>query len=134
MSNVASLDLCKELHKLSGWDNTLAGGRDRWVLLPDNSWDLLRLGDVEANGLDKRLWFRGIPAYDLGFMLRKLPKTLKHPATGEDWTIGIDWHITKKKWLADYGRTLLPHAQADTPEDAACKLLCELIRQEVVKV
>lgn len=75
---------------------------------------------------------RSVPAYDLDYILSKLPKTAKHPVTGEDHTIGISWHITKKKWIADYERSMLPHAQADNPTDAVAKLAVELLKSGVL--
>lgn len=57
--------------------------------------------------------------YDLGFLLRKQPMIIE---PGDDGT-----------WLAAH-ITDIVSALANTPEDAACKLICELIRLEVIHV
>lgn len=124
MSDVASRELSETLHKLSGW-----------VELPDNSWEYLRLSDVEANELDKQLWFNGIPAYTLSWMLRKAPKNIQI-----DETVG--WLVLSENnsgWQC--GFLMNPgymerqyHMNANTPEDAACGLLIKLIEQKVIKI
>ena len=48
--NTANLELCQELHELSGWIDPGAGG---WSHVP------------------------GAPYYTLGFLLRKLPETAR---------------------------------------------------------
>lgn len=136
--NVASLELCKELYELSGWDNTLAGARERWIELPNNSWDCLRLSDVEANGFDKQLWFSGISAYDLGYLLRKLPARYWQE-NEKRWDA---LHITKWDRLQNGGIVYTAEywtvynapfkVEADTPEDAAVKLAIELFKQGVL--
>lgn len=103
--NVASLELCKELYELSGWNTHISHG------VPDR--------DIH-------------PVYDLGFLLRKFPKKLKHPATGEEYTLGLTWHLDEEKWIADYQRSLLPHAEADTPENAAAKLAISLFKANIL--
>jgi hypothetical protein len=73
-----------------------------------------------------------VPAYLLGYLLRKLPQ-------GSRLTSNVD-NVTK--WWAEYNlpSTLEGHVlrksyfgeHADTPEDAAAKLCIELIRQGVL--
>ena len=111
---VANLELCKTLWELSGWKVSTNPEGWHWVM-------------------DGQRYQRQVaPAYDLGYLLRKLPETLKHPATGVDYTIGLSRLIDTKKWLADYSRSMLPNANADTPEDATCKLAIELFKQDVL--
>lgn len=137
--NVASKDLCRELYELSGWDNTLTGGRERWVVLPNGSKDTLRLDEVRANGLDKYIWYRGTPSYDLGFLLRKLPN--KGASHHRSFRLEHDhWDDNGLVWSACYidnddndlsaVEGLLEYAP--TPEDAACKLLIELFKSKVL--
>lgn len=66
------------------------------------------------------------PLYTSDYLLEKLPKTLKHPATDEDWTLGVAIDIDSSKWCADYERTMLPHARSDTPLKALLKLTIAL--------
>lgn len=100
--NVASLDLCRELYELSGWGNTEFG----W-------WPGARRLPVQT----ARSAYE-VPAYDLDYLLRKLPGVveLHHYATG-DWSCDTD----------GFG-----FENADTPEDAACKLSIELFKHGVL--
>jgi hypothetical protein len=67
------------------------------------------------------------PAYDLGFLLRKLPNIVdadrfRMLQSGGGWFTG--YHDGDLFTLATV---------ANTPEDAACKLAIELWKQEVLK-
>lgn len=97
--NVANLDLCRELYELSGWT--------------DNDHHRY-LGEGEE-----------IPAYDLGYLLRKL-----QPFNAAD----LQW--LGGKWAAQaviFGtQPKSERTEADTPEDAACKLAIELFKQGVL--
>ena len=107
--NVASLELSKTLLELSGWDDT------------DDSW-------AKAVG--------EIPAYDLGYLLRKLPAPtiIRHRVENKKYNKRPEWGIT---FGSGGGRKLiiggLPNAEADTPEDAACQLAIDLFKQGVLK-
>lgn len=109
--NVASLENCKELYELSGWETS----RDRYY--PDRK-PQLAIGPFGA-----KLPSTAIPAYDLGYLLRKLPSgvTLFSNSNGGDPN---DYSIKYEngEWIT-----------ADTPEDAACKLAIELFKQGVLK-
>lgn len=127
--SVASLELCKELYELSEWDDTsyhYANG-------------------ILEHGIDTAFKKYAIeekypgycPAYDLSYLLRKLPKYVKvderssrlefHPLAEDStkWAVGYmkpgllssEWHII---------------AVADTPEDAACNLAIELFKQGIL--
>lgn len=104
MSNVASLNLCKELYELSRWSGSELGDYD------------IRVGIY--------------PKYTLGYLLRKLPKHV-----GDQWLRVAP--ITDVMWAAYYivmgVKTAGQDEWADTPEDAACKLAIELIKQGVLK-
>lgn len=78
---------------------------------------------------------RSVPAYDLGYLLRKLPAKID---TGESVELHeiYGWLYMSmaedgKEWHFGYGVVDL-HGQADTPEDAACKLAIELFKQGVL--
>ena len=60
--NVANLDLCKELYELSGWKAT-----EKYHYIAGTYTDI----DTVAFRGRK---YDGVPAYDLGYLLRKLPK------------------------------------------------------------
>lgn len=107
--NVASLPLCKELYELSGWDGVT---------------QYHSVADAPDN----------IPAYDLGYLLRKLPNSLPFKFYGGNSTNPYTFQLRKNKayWLACYPSTELQEA-ADTPEDAAAKLAIDLFKQGILK-
>lgn len=121
--NVASLELSKELFELSGWDDT-----DYVWLITENATVLFQR--INANDM-------GYPAYDLGFLLRKLPPKVN---TGDNPDYRGDLLVLKPfwpagrepdKWEASYcvGYFFI----ADTPEDAVAKLATELFKQGILK-
>lgn len=107
---VASLSLCKELYELSGWYDTY------------HYYDADDVVDEKAHAL---LMSRNqnCPAYDLGYLLRKLPVST-----------GLDIVNAGDKWVIDpvVGQKSVKSIIADTPEDAAAKLAIELHRQGVL--
>ena len=116
--NVASLPLSKELYELSGWD-------DCWFqhLKVDNEWGLDFSG-AEALRKDSEIdeWH---PAYDLGYLLRKLPNyKLEHNGNSANAVTCGYLADNKGRWI---------FGSANTPEDAACKLAIELFKQGVLK-
>lgn len=64
--NVASQELSQELYELSGWsDTTKYWWLDDSHHITHPEWDSWELADHDMSG-------RGFPAYDLGYLLRKL--------------------------------------------------------------
>ena len=125
--NVASLDLCKELFELSGWEDTLAE-KDQdtyfiWVYSRVGKHMILSLRD----GTNKMSDFQeAYPAYDLGYLLRKLlPETpVKFIEQSDGRTLIL--------WNDEFDTYQEKIVYADTPEDAACKLAIELFKQGVL--
>jgi hypothetical protein len=126
--NVASLELCKELYELSKWFDTGYKHYEingKYEILPSikitDDW-----GDEGRNVLSMLA-----PAYDLGYLLRKL-----EPLTEErgrlfvttrnvgDWTAGFS--ATYDAFHDDKGI-------ADTPEGAVCSLAISLFKAGVLK-
>ncbi len=109
MSHVASLELCKELYELSGWEEP---GANRFQI------------EVTTGGIIKTGCY-----YSLGYLLRKLPDiTITNSVAdgSEPWHAGQYGYYDGIGWIYD--------AYADTPEDAAAKLAIELIRKGVIKL
>lgn len=113
--NVASLENCKELYELSGWET--GDSPDCWY------WK-------------KQSFARHVcPAYNLGFLLRKLPYSHKGvnlelvPRFDGTWFIG---YAAGKEFLATDPQDKYLWAEADTPENATCKLAIELFKQGVL--
>lgn len=118
----ASLELCKELYELSGW--MMESNMPYFYYDHNHNYALTMANTVVNSGLDNP------PAYDLGYLLRKLPVFIpKHngltliPYVDGKWEIYYD----APKGVKDV------RAFDDTPEDAACKLAIELFKQGVLK-
>lgn len=119
--NVASLDLCKELYDLSGWKHS-ANGLTTLSPAPD------KIG---------RQFEQICPAYDLGYLLRKLPGHIAIQSTTWD-----DVHTEKVRGQElDYQavacyqsniKGVLIQEVADTPEDAIALLAIKLFKQGVL--
>lgn len=120
MYNTASEELSRELYALTDWDNTnLFSDGSVWF-----TQDNLEAGDVDINDPDDNL----TPMYELGYLLRKLPEAATVSKASK----------TYGAWIA--GVTDIEHAlenptfqEADTPEDALCKLAIELFKQGILK-
>lgn len=120
--NVASLENCKELFELSKWANSLKDldNINIWGIDSEGKSAVIT-GQAYANNLEKiGIPTLVIPAYDLGYLLRKLTR------------IGIFVEITKaKNWRAgDSSATY--QSIAAIPEDAACLLAIELFKAGVI--
>jgi hypothetical protein len=104
-TDVASIKLSKELFELSGWLDCY------FIYYGRRSRD----GSVVIKEGDRPI----IPAYDLSYLLRKLPvgttiKRFKYPEVGG--------YEAEYLWEGDDGTGEGVSCGADTPEDATCKL------------
>lgn len=117
MIDVTSLEVSKELFKISGWDDT----RRQWWVSDNNPSGSVSYtdGQIPVSKLDP-------PAYDLYYLFDKLPTEV---------------HLTKFADSADNVRYQIIHDDttkhfnivADTSVEAAAHLCIELIRQGVLK-
>ena len=123
--NEADLNLCKELCELSGWNKT-----DKYH-------------EVEASVYVNKMpqdWDI-IPAYDCGYLLRKLPA--KHIISSI--THSHDYQLQLKKWSSgkysaayyfeggnNCDSDWLADAEDKSPENALCKLAIELFKQGIL--
>lgn len=75
------------------------------------------------------------PAYDLGYLLRKLPDWYETPGV-EDKEFGMACLIVEKRKAGymnnDTGQYVF-NVAADTPEDTLCKLAIELFKQNILQ-
>lgn len=124
--NVASLELCRELYELSGWEQTRF-----WYAkdLAPSDPDIFQPADPHRNR------YADVPAYDLGYLLRKLPLKVKDEYQGD--VFGVRLRQTGGTgWIVYYGEpgksTEMHFNSADTPEDAAAKLAIELLKSGVL--
>lgn len=130
--NVASLELCKELYEVSGWKNPKAGVFEiekAWRPTPLMSGDNYRLINIGPNTPED------IPAYDAGFLLRKLPRDV---GEGENLRfLSLEPQaVSREQWSARYSdenyKNPLYSRFADTPEDALCQLAIELFKKGIL--
>ena len=118
--HVARLDLCAKLFALTGWDDTY----HRWskdIYHKDVVIDTLAAGTTT-------------PAYDLGYLLRKLP-----PQTRITKEFDASEHYPEKtpaffRALYDTSDDLHFWQGANTPEDAACILALTLLERNLLDV
>jgi len=110
--NTANLELCKELYEVSGWRGT----EKRWqgsLQFPDNCVAVL-LDNCDGDGI--------APAYDLGYLLRKLQGQKR---------ASVSRLLSRDMWVASCVG-IRKNCEAGTPEDAACKLTIELFNQSIL--
>lgn len=105
--NVASKELCAKLKKLSGWSDTTFCWNGQ--IIPAFWPEEMRAHDVDS-----------FPAYDLGYLVRKLPPFSLHRYPADN---GLYTAESSDGWALEQG---------DTPEDAACKLAIELLKLKVI--
>lgn len=117
--DVASLELCKELYALSGWNNGLTS----WV----DDGGRIRV-DVEPYVVTpKHLVYNYLaPAYSLGYLVRKLPATIEVDGIRQ----GLVIYPGGDRWFCAYGiyHSSPYYAEAKNPEDAVAKLGISLIK------
>lgn len=120
--HVASLELCKELYELSGWDDT---DYTYYINAGEYSGQVCHRSEVfDKDG--------NMPAYDIGYLLRKLPDEATSEKHGGYHYFYM--HHNSQYWYAYYGviDTTEFMEYADTPEDAAAKLAIELFKQKIL--
>lgn len=139
--NVASLELCKELYEVSGWgdypDRTHFTWREFEGKTTGSNWTSPE-EDYSAGWIDPFDGRRptGIthhishvsPAYDLAYLLRKLPPVIK------DTRLYLV-NFNTRGWAAMYTKTdpgTLYKKDADTPENALAQLAIELFEQKIL--
>ena len=134
--NVASLENCKRLYELSGWRAT-----DKYhVLNHRNTWIIGGNPDFENKVLESLAEGRGTfkldrvyPAYESGYLVRKLPPQVKihkdydaNPELPEE-TPAFYYALYNQRGLGIY------NFGAETPEDALCLLAIKLFEEGILK-
>lgn len=109
--NVASLKLCKQLSELSRWKLPKS--------LFNQYWELRNGEHILTNKPYPHA--EAYPAYDLGYLLRKVRIAVLPLGNGR-------WCAISEKYSAVEDGLI----EADTPEDAAAKLAIELFNQGVI--
>lgn len=141
--DVASRELCEELYKLTEWGDTSFYWRCDFSVYRSQEWKNTIIYAVHKNwelggsfipGTEEaRLYY---PAYDLSFLLRKLPKQIKFVGGSP---AAVWWNQKLGKWQTGYTRHIQGsdnqkshYFEAETPEDAVAKLAISLIKAKVL--
>lgn len=126
--NVASLELCKELYELSGWGKTqnvwaIATGEENKDVSP---W--LRVGVGSSSAWEE------LPAYDAGYLLRKLPASVK--IKGHPYVLELRPNYSGSAWSALYYDPEKAEAPIqvydNAPEDCLTKLAIQLFKAGIL--
>jgi hypothetical protein len=132
--HVASLELCRELYKVSGWwpgELTDLGLPDRWWnWLEDDDGNNIRCVEI-ANSKSNRHWRFSAPAYDCGYLLRQLALKDVMVGVGKDCPWAAE--SSREECLEAENQFYTPYGEGNTPEDALCKLAIELFKQGILK-
>lgn len=128
----ASPELCTELLNVSGWEIT----RFSYKQVPDGEWVAIE------NTIDSKSRFHRaseLPAYDLGYLLRKLPPVIDDGHGGTADLFFMMTNLTEDLEELDHYQYRFKYRgimgighQADTPEDATAKLAIELFKQGIL--
>ena len=134
MSNVASLVLCKELHDLSGWE-----APDTWAFGDELNEPIVVSSDHGELGHDI---YRVAYAYDLGYLLRKLPAQIEFNdeivkltldrQSGKMWRASYAYPLERMKAKRRYADWKFLAYQYETPENALCRLAITLLKQGIL--
>lgn len=127
-SNVASLELCRELYELSGWDDTFFF-HDFYHKKNGE------LGNHQISTKAQYQWNNRCPAYDLGYLWRKFEELGNEQSVGYDDS-GCYYHFTygqrgSGRQIGDIGTTFSGEPQ-DSIEDGFCEFFIELFKQGVL--
>ena len=143
---IASHKRASAAPELSGWE-----GDDRWYMTgPDGKVIGTATPRIFKHDREYEAGYRTtVPAYDLGYLLRKLPK--KTVIKKVIYSLVLTPSTSDGTWIADYYSggwayfnnnrhrdNWLHHGdnakltEADIPEDAACKLAIELFKRRVL--
>lgn len=124
--NTASLELCKELYELSKWeDPSYWWNYDGRTSAPNGETDYRWY--LEPKKLPSHKSHYSHPAYDLGYLIRKLPLSsyiATRKSGGATASTGNAIHDGKTCCITERGAT---------PENAACSLAIKLFQEGVLK-
>lgn len=142
--NTASFTLCRKLYELSGWELPAYTGYS-WIeeklFINLTRWhDTMGAGHDWIRPLDngpERDATKCIPAYDLGYLLRKLPSEFSD-SDGNVYRLRggkNQYYFFEYQSREDYDVrwwNISPFSKG-SPEEAVCELAIELFKQEVLK-
>lgn len=127
--NVANIEVCRELYDLSEWGkNTKGNALELWGTDSNNQSAIITSNEYASGESKIGIPIILLPAYDLGYLLRKLPyKT-------EDGWLSL-FKSGENNWMACYiqDEDQFNEEAADTPENAAAALAVQLFCKGVLK-
>jgi len=134
--NVTSLELSKELYDLSGWNKT----DFLWVAAPERDEGYVVKDKTALHALNEMIYqtgkiYNSTFAYDLGYILEKLPLQVTLYKGVNGWTFN-QGNITKQNPIDDELYKLMRFEQSfksDKPEEAAGKFAIELFKRGILK-
>lgn len=142
--NVASLELSKQLYELSGWEDTDLYYGENFYRVGDIELTMYRNQNEfdarEGQGKLRGIWSHAdvevgkyvgvVPAYDLGYLLRKLQT---HAGIEISWDrkYGYTAHFNRREFGSTKDGALF-NAKGENYEDATAKLAIELFKQGVL--
>ena|SRR3990167_2142342 len=122
--NTTSKDISKRLYELSGWGDRCEVYFS-WQTKYDKVITTKEQGAEDSDGF-LRPW--AVPAYNLGFLLRKIPAN----TSIYDWVqIGKHEKDYEVSWWIE--TDFIDSFSADTPEDAVAKLCIQLFESSILK-
>jgi hypothetical protein len=122
--HIASFESCKTLYELSGWRVY------DYLYWPDKT-----IRDAHEATADDHATRTTVAAYDLGYMLRRLPASIQTDDEGaEAYSLQLRPSMDATQWIAGYASAhdYLFAATDATPEDAIVMLAVELFTQGVL--
>jgi hypothetical protein len=149
--NTANLENCKRLYELSGWTHFPDVNDLFYVVSNENELDSYVATWHELKELPDIYWYASykIPAYDAGYLLRKLPNKVNKGRKAYRFVLTNS--TMDESWIADY---LMPFWQkglpergievwlhygdkaklteAEDPENALCKLMIQLFEEGIL--
>lgn len=137
MVAVASRELCQELFKLSGWRDTTYSHRN-YLYISDKGKPRLDRWEVKRYIAPSET---AVPAYDLSYLLRKLPATLLNTSLilmkgGDedpfDYKAGYAKSVAGDD-LIHWSKFRMEVDSPETPEDCLAALTIELFKQNILK-
>jgi hypothetical protein len=130
--NVASLENCRKLFELSGWVDT----HFLWLTAANNPKGSLWRNDGQLTPDDAAV----CPAYDLGYLLRKLPPSLPRNHTSDYWMtlrpLSVNQFEACYRALTDLDMgppAVINRFIDSTPEDVTARLLIRLFETGILK-
>lgn len=124
--NVASQGLCQELYELSGWSDT----RDAFFNSA-GGWTWTDFGEETAAGALRDEPGDWLPAYDLGYLVRKLMgHSIYKLGSGSYEAHWRDHAPTKNQVFT--GQDHITCTSKNSPENALCSLAIELFKKDLL--